>query len=125
MIFALGAAYCEAPVNLVAQNPPAPECELAAPPPGTHWKCEPPGACTCRIKSDAGASASEGKATSRSSSALNTLGNPKAKVWINRRSSVYYCSQDKRFGKTRHGKYLSQERAQAKRYHPFRGKFCD
>jgi hypothetical protein len=44
------------------------------------------------------------------------------RVWVN--GKVYYCANDKYFGKTKHGSYMSEADAKAKGVHGIHGKTC-
>jgi hypothetical protein len=46
------------------------------------------------------------------------------KVWVNTASHVYHCSNDKWYGKTKKGEYMSEADAKAKGNHAERGKTC-
>jgi hypothetical protein len=46
------------------------------------------------------------------------------KVWVNTASHVYHCSNDKWYGKTKKGEYMSEADAKAKGNHAERGKAC-
>jgi hypothetical protein len=46
------------------------------------------------------------------------------KVWVNTASHVYHCSNDKWYGKTKKGEYMSEADAKAKGNHAERGKIC-
>ena len=45
-------------------------------------------------------------------------------VWVNTSSSVYHCSADRWYGKTKHGMYMSESDAVAKGDRPDHGKAC-
>lgn len=43
-------------------------------------------------------------------------------MWVN--GKVYHCANDKYFGKTKHGSYMSEADAKAKGAHGVHGKAC-
>jgi hypothetical protein len=46
------------------------------------------------------------------------------KVWYNAASKVYHCLNDRYYGRTREGKYMSEAEAKATGAHGPRGKNC-
>ena len=46
------------------------------------------------------------------------------KVWVNTNSSAYHCPGDRFYGKTAHGRYMTEAQAKAAGAHGPRGKTC-
>ncbi len=71
----------------------------------------------------ASAPAAAAPAASAASTPVAPGGGP-GMVWVNKSSKVYHCSNDKWYGKTKNGAYLSVADATAQGYHPDHGKAC-
>ncbi|MEJ2007393.1 MAG: protein kinase [Acidobacteriota bacterium] len=56
--------------------------------------------------------------------APGSAANPDARVWANTKSKVYHCSNSALYGKTQHGRYMTQAQARAAGYHPARNELC-
>jgi hypothetical protein len=50
--------------------------------------------------------------------------NPKAIVWVNQRSGLYYCHESGLFGKAKPGRYLVQNQALQDGFRPIQGQPC-
>ncbi len=52
------------------------------------------------------------------------IGNPKAQVWIDRHTALYYCSGAELYGKTEGGEMTTQRDAQLNSFEPAAGNYC-
>lgn len=46
------------------------------------------------------------------------------RVWVNTDSKVYHCQNDRWYGKTKQGQYMTESQATAQGYRPDHGKGC-
>ncbi len=53
------------------------------------------------------------------------LGNPNARVWVDRHTALYYCPGAELYGKTAGGKFTTQRDAQLDQFEPAARKNCD
>ncbi len=53
------------------------------------------------------------------------LGSPNAQVWEDRKTALYYCSDEPQYGKTTPGKFATQRDAQLDKFEPAQRKPCE
>lgn len=99
----LTALACATPWTAVSANAPPP----IAPAPGSPSSTHPP-------------------QTQRppSSTQAPAPGGGPGKVWVNTAAKVYHCPDDRLYGKTRRGEYMSEAEARSKGNHPDHNKPC-
>jgi hypothetical protein len=87
--------------------------QTAGSPPQTSPSATPPPAATTPTKRQAPKPAAE-----------EAPGGGPDKVWVNTNSSVYHCPGDRFYGKTAHGRYMTEAAAKAAGAHGVGGKTC-
>jgi hypothetical protein len=106
------AAFATIPLVRAADTTPSPSPEASASPAKKHSK-KSPTAATATAASSPTASASPAKVakTLPTPQATQAPGGGAGQVWVNSETHVYHKEGSKWYGKTKHGKYLSEQDA--------------
>lgn len=72
----------------------------------------------------AAAAAAPAKAPANTAAVAAAPGGGAGKVWGNDESKVYHCANDRYYGKTKKGEYMTEAEAKAKGFHASHGKAC-
>lgn len=99
---------------MTAPTPAGPTADSSASPAGSGGTSKPARESTAQRKS-------AGKAANTPSATQAPGGGP-GLVWVNTKSKAYHIQASRWYGRTKHGKYMSEADAKAAGFHPAPGK---